>query len=217
MEKTTSRPPPSGQKTKDEKSHAHAGCENPHLITLHNLASVRTCYIQHGEGTKTFPDGSEHSGRWRMGHRDGPGVFIDARGQKTIGNFRDDVFGKTEEDGIVAPVSWLCLINPRLRGTKFSTPISSGGRWACHFIRARGAYHLLRCVDSRAWRRRIPLLPSFALADRSASAGKTSYRRRRTSRSNLANMIRKLSSISPSATSPWLRTGSPPSTRHLSF
>lgn len=59
---------------------------------------------QHGEGTKRFPDGSEHSGRWRAGNRDGPGVFIDARGQKTVGNFRDDAFGKAEEDGIVAPV-----------------------------------------------------------------------------------------------------------------
>lgn len=60
--------------------------------------------MQHGEGTKRFPDGSEHSGRWRAGNRDGPGVFIDARGQKTVGNFRDDAFGKAEEDGIVAPV-----------------------------------------------------------------------------------------------------------------
>ncbi|CAM9904008.1 unnamed protein product, partial [Hapterophycus canaliculatus] len=59
--------------------------------------------LQHNKGTKKFQDGSEHSGRWRAGNRDGPGVFIDARGQKTVGNFRDDVFGKNEEDGIVAP------------------------------------------------------------------------------------------------------------------
>lgn len=73
------------------------------MILLHRL----NCHIQHGEGNKVFPDGSEHSGRWRAGHRDGPGVYIDARGQKTVGNFRDDVFGKTEEEGIVAPVSFI--------------------------------------------------------------------------------------------------------------
>ncbi|CAM9888449.1 unnamed protein product, partial [Laminaria digitata] len=57
----------------------------------------------HGDGKKTFPDGSEHSGNWRAGVRDGPGAFIDARGQKTVGIFHDDVFGRAEEEGIVAP------------------------------------------------------------------------------------------------------------------
>lgn len=32
-----------------------------------------------------------------------------------MGNFRDDVFGKTEEDGIVAPVSWLRLSQDTFR------------------------------------------------------------------------------------------------------
>lgn len=67
--------------------------------------------MQHGNGKKIFPDGSEHNGNWRAGVRDGPGACIDARGQKIVGVFHDDVFGKAEEEGIVAPVSITVLLD----------------------------------------------------------------------------------------------------------